>query len=586
MLAAGSTRIRAIVLCGLLAVFFAITAWAAAERKSYTPDEPGGTLNGWFMLYQHDFRFSDIVPPLWAYWIALPSNRNAIPFNPDSTEYRNVVPIVPPPVWSHRVPLWLMRRARMMCLILGVALALLIARWAWQLGGFVAAISATFLYCFDPNFLAHAPLVKNDVGIALLYLAAAHAIWKAGIHLTWPRALAIAVLTAATLMVKFSGALLGPVLILTLGYRALIPTPWPILGRTVRSRAVKVFAAAAVCLLTALITYAVVWASYDFRFNSGPDGLNVTIQNLIDWTNKNEPSAGNSAGADSTALRLILAAEAHRLIPEGLAVGLASTQINNHGLLQGYLLGKQYDGGTWRYFPLAFLFKEPLATIAAVLLALMTGCSIARRRLFSSPENRWTVVALAVPAAIYAIAAIESQINIGYRHVFPVLPFLFIAVGLAAGEVWKFRPGRLLILVLGGALAAETIAAFPDFLAFFNAASMSNRVWLLSDSNFDWGQDLTTLADWQTKHPGVTIYLNFFGHDIPAAYGLEVVSLTDRHPLPARPTGPAVAAVSMTLLQLGNYDAVALRQLGVDPYSQPDEILGGTLCIFRVPARN
>jgi hypothetical protein len=34
-------------------------------------------------------------------------------------------------------------------------------------------------------------------------------------------------------------------------------------------------------------------------------------------------------------------------------------------------------------------------------------------------------------------------------------------------------------------------------------------------------------------------------------------------------------------MQLGSYDADAFRRLGVDPASQPEELLHNTICIFQ-----
>src|SRR5207244_8359883 len=56
----------------------------------------------------------------------------------------------------------LVRRSRAAMLSLGVALGLLLAGWAWKLGGPAAAVAATALFALDPSFLGHAPLVKND----------------------------------------------------------------------------------------------------------------------------------------------------------------------------------------------------------------------------------------------------------------------------------------------------------------------------------------------------------------------------------------------------------------------------------------
>jgi hypothetical protein len=143
---------------------------------------------------------------------------------------------------------------------------------------------------------------------------------------------------------------------------------------------------------------------------------------------------------------------------------------------------------------------------------------------------------------------------------------------------------------LGVALAIETLAAFPNYIAFFNAPSGGSRggIRLLGDSNLDWGQDLPLLADWQAKHPGVPLYLSYFGAVDPDAYGIDHINIggTANNPS-SRPTGhfanPGVFAVSATQLQ-GIYvvpgatqSYAALRKL------RPREVLGGTIYLFDYP---
>src|SRR5271170_4634541 len=99
----GSSHLRAVLICWLLTAIFAFTSWTAVSGISYTPDEPGHTIDGYFMLFHQDLRFWCNNPPLWEYWIALAGNSEAIPFDPAWPEYRIVVPTPPPPFWSHRV---------------------------------------------------------------------------------------------------------------------------------------------------------------------------------------------------------------------------------------------------------------------------------------------------------------------------------------------------------------------------------------------------------------------------------------------------------------------------------------------------
>src|SRR5204863_9948393 len=113
-------------------------------------------------------------------------------------------------------------RSRFMFVLLGMGLAALLAWWAWKLGGAIPAIAAAVLYCLDPNFLAHASLVKNDVPLSLLMLGLMAALWMLGRRATILRLMAVALACGAALNVKFSGLLFGPMVLLALVIRALL----------------------------------------------------------------------------------------------------------------------------------------------------------------------------------------------------------------------------------------------------------------------------------------------------------------------------------------------------------------------------
>src|SRR5262249_25197338 len=155
------------------------------------------------------------------------------------------------------------------------------AWWAWQLAGPFAALTAAAFYSLDPNFLAHAPLVKNDVSLALVMLGMAWAIWRAGFKLTWWNSLAFCLCCAAAPNVKLSGRLLGPIAAVTLLCRALIAAPWPCLNKLCDSRGSKIVAALALCLAAGVVSYVGTWACYQFRFNSTPNAaVHINLNTL------------------------------------------------------------------------------------------------------------------------------------------------------------------------------------------------------------------------------------------------------------------------------------------------------------------
>jgi hypothetical protein len=98
-----------------------------------------------------------------------------------------------------------------------------------------------------------------------------------------------------------------------------------------------------------------------------------------------------------------------------------------------------------------------------------------------------------LPAGIYLLISMASRLNIGYRHVLPVLPFLIVVAAAAAESVAsRWRAGAVFVSAALLFHAGSSLLAFPNYIAY------SNEVWggpyktyrFLSDSSVDWGQDL------------------------------------------------------------------------------------------------
>ena len=599
---------RAVVGCALLLAFFAFVAWRAVSSKSPTYDEPLHAVGAWLHLHERDFRVNPEDPPLWHYWAALPNGRGALNPRMDDERFKIVADDVFRE-WAYVVEVLyrtegndgeaIVSRSRAMMLIVGVVLGGVIAWRSWKLGGLVAALTATAAFALDPNFLAHAPLVKNDVSLTLVMLLLMIAVWRAGRRLTVGNALAICVLCGAGLNVKFSALLLGPMVLVLLLIRAGMPEQWNVLGREVRTRGRKVMATLAVCLAALLVSYVSIWACYGFRYlpTREPNVL-LNTQNIIEFLATNELKEQHPdreltkedfqqwrPGAFS---RGVLFMERNRLLPQAWLNGLLYTQ-QSAVLRKTFLLGEFSMTGWWYYFPVAMGFKSPIALLLAAGAAAATGIVLlVRRRDAVLREHGWTIACFAVPVGIYLLASMSSNLNLGIRHVLPVYPFAFIAIGAAAAYGWRVRPKltkvatALLVTVLG----VETLSAFPHYIAFFNAAAGGSRggINLLGDSNLDWGQDLKLLAEWQADHPAENLYFAYFGMADPKYYGVTYHNIRGGYflgPPFEPPRAPGTVAVSATILQ-GIYLPDDLRRLYNDirVHLTPKEVLGGTIYLY------
>jgi hypothetical protein len=262
-----------------------------------------------------------------------------------------------------------------------------------------------------------------------------------------------------------------------------------------------------------------------------------------------------------------------------------------------FLLGDYSTSGWWYYFPVAFLLKTPLPTLA--FLALAGGVTLAR---LWQPAGTQTAVrrdisALLIPALGYFAFTLTSNINLGYRFLLPVLPFFYVFIGYALAPVWRGAYRQYAVtgtLGLLGLLALGNLTIYPHYLAYFNLiAGGPQHGWrYLVDSNIDWGQDLARLPQWMAENGAGHVWLSYFGEGRPDYYGINYTGLDSFPPRlmnpQARPfyphdPAPGIYAISVTNLQgvhFANHDQFAwFRE------REPLDELGHSILLYEVPAR-
>ncbi len=600
-------RITFCVCAGLLLIFAALS-YSAAWNKNATFDENVHIPAAWTHLRYGDFRANPEHPPLWKYWAALP-----LIVHPPKIDVND--PLFALVLLDLRVqwewcvvsmyrtagndPERMINRSRAMMLAAGIGLGALLALWAWKIGGAVAAVAATTLFALDPNFLAHSSLVTNDVAFSLVVLAIVYALWRAGEKATLKNLAAVTLLCAIGINVKFTGLLLGPLVLIVLGVRALTPAPWIFLHRTLNSRRARVWAAVGATASAAMVSFLLIWAIYRFRYEpSAQAGKSLNMPALVRLTQSNEiyrthpgqpvTDEEREAWNPSLLTGLVVFADHHHLLPQAFSFGVL--HVHMAALVRdAYLMGEIRQTGWWYYFPAAMTFKTPLATLAAMALASVFFAMAWRQRW--TAEQRWLAICLALPAGLYTVMLMRSNLNLGLRHILPVYPLIYLGVALAAASAWR-RFNRIasrvsVLLVVG--LAMETGSAYPNFIPFFNVAAGGARggIELLGDSNLDWGQDLKPLSDWYKQwkvgHSGERFYLSYFGRADPAYYGIDYVNLPGGFPYGPEhqmPTAPGVIAVSATHLQ-GLYIPPEFRPLYAQIRARkPIEVIGGSIYIY------
>jgi hypothetical protein len=437
--------------------------------------------------------------------------------------------------------------ARLPNMLMLLALLSLVAAWARRWFGSRAGAAVLILCAFDPNLVAHAQLATTDLPVTLFCAGAGYQAWRFDRTGSWRDAAALGAWAGLALSTKFSA-----LFVLALIGLAILIGSW----RAWRARLPRAAAAVGVAGL-------IVWAVYGFQFG---------------------PLAGTSLPLPA---------------PDYLGEWLwqSTANIEQH---PAFLADRLYTSGTAAYFPLAFLLKTPTAVV------ILIGAALAG--LVVSPRFRST--RLLLPATVflgYFAAFVFLPLNIGYRHLLPMLPFGYVLIGalfrremVMAGDqrpstldVLPIATPRLrsaLALALIGWAAASSLAVFPHDLAYFaewSGGPARGYRWLV-DSSLDWGQDLYALPEALKDEPG-PVYVSYFGPTDPRVIGLSHDPLPnwDREAGPAfHPANPdpGLYAISATNLQ-----GVLLPDPEAFDFFRrrpPDGQVGYSILLYRVPAPN
>jgi 4-amino-4-deoxy-L-arabinose transferase-like glycosyltransferase len=382
----------------------------------------------------------------------------------------------------------MLAHARIAVTVFVFLLALLVFFAAREMFGDGAALLALLLFVFDPMILANAPLLGTDMGVTCLLFAAVYALYRYVKQPSLLRLSLCALAAALCLASKHSAILLLPILLLLCAAEVLLNREAVSAGassKPARARIAVRLGAAWVAI--ALVSVAALWVFYGFRYAARPDGNQIVPATAVYLQSLHQPLES----------RTIAFAEHHHLLPESYLYGLTDIMILTNEGRPMFLLGRQYGAGRWFYFPAAFVIKSTIGFL--LLLALLPFARALWRR-----EFRREVVFLILPPLVYFGMAMTSKMDMGIRHVLPIMPFLVVlaaAGAMALGRKsrgWAWAVGVLVALHMGSSLWA-----FPNYLPYsneiFGGPDKTYRV--LAGANTGWSGGLKALhASIESRH--------------------------------------------------------------------------------------
>jgi len=425
--------------------------------------------------------------------------------------------------------------ARFPFILLTLGLIYLVFIWAKTVFSPKAGLLAASLVGFSPNILAHGRLATTDIGLVFFFLLAVWFLRKYVLKPTWQNAFILGLGISLAILAKFSGLLVLPIVFGGFIYLWIFKKP-------------KFADALGQFLLIFVTVFIVGYFLYIFSMRgdlTNTGWFNAPIDKFI---------------------------QGYKILAE-----------HNSSGHWNYLNGQVSPHGWWYYFPYVLWYKLTLPSLILLALAIIFG------KYRQSFIEEYFIV---FPILFFLGVSATSQIDIGIRHILPVLPFLFIFISrLATAGNFILRPLILGLVILH---IAAGILAYPNYIAYFNqiAGGPKEGINHLVDSNLDWNQNMKRFAEYARENNISKVYEYCWDSGAFTYYGVENEFLPASPPAsPNRgesqggPQTPVKGVVVVCAHQLKLFQAYDYDISWVTKYP-PDDIVANGMYVWRFDQKN
>jgi hypothetical protein len=420
--------------------------------------------------------------------------------------------------------------SRFPIILIALLLGFFIYKWTRELAGTTAGLFALLLYSADPNILGHNHYVTTDLGIAAFIFIAFYFFVRFLKKPVWKNVLLAGIFLGVAELTKFSGVLLFPLFTLFAVIYALFKKV-----DSGKSKFREIGEYAGKYALIILICFVSIWALYEYNtFNMPPEKIQDVARTVFGDT-------GSGKFAKSVVIQMSTLPYLKGMSEYFLGVFMVFVRVTGGNTY--YFLGQVSNHASSSYFPIVFLLKETLAMIILALFSLFYAMFGILRNIFSINREffianirekiktymRGNVAQYSMLGFIllYVYLSVTGNLNIGFRHLFPILPFAYVLVSKTIfsalknidSEVTKKTLKTILVLFCAW-IIIEPAIAFPSYLSYFNqlAGGHLNGYKYVTDSNTDWGQDLKKLDNWVKINDIDKIRVDYFGGARPEYY--------------------------------------------------------------------
>lgn len=436
------SRISALCVTMLLGVHAGLLAYSATQH-SPTINEPANLVAGLCHWKFGRFDVYRVNPPLVHYVAAIPvmisgykEDWSALIDLPDArSEFQTGDDFIKA---NGERSIWLFTIARWACIAFSLFGGLICFLWSRELWGRnLAGLISLFLWCFEPNILAHGELITPDCAATSLGLGACYGFWRWLRRPAWGRAviagivLGLALLTKTTWVILFG---LWPLIWLIAEWsrcrRNLLATnsQLPACGQTDTISLRRRFSQIVIIIIVGL---------YVLNLGYGFDG---SFTRLKDYTFVSKTLTGLERSGDS-GNRFVNSwiGEISVPVPENFLRGidLQKRTFENYDQ-RSYVRGEWKQGGWWYYYLYGLAVKTSHGSQLLFLLALFTVVCRTPSTGFNAEWKARDLISLLTPAiAVLALASSQTESNHHVRYVLPVLGFASVFAGATA--IWFSR---------------------------------------------------------------------------------------------------------------------------------------------------
>lgn len=392
-----------------------------------------------------------------------------------------------------------------------------------------AARWAILFAAFSPTLLIHGSFTNTDVPVAFTSLLCVYTLWRYGEAPSIKRTVWAALSIAACLLTKHSGVAF-----------ALITSLWLLMLVQQHRVSWKQFWGHGA--VSTGIIWASIWLCYTFQSPLNPTGFPPSF-----------PFSEVQSGLADVGLTINgLSQFLHYLLPSPYIKGLLMVLGSNKYGRATFLLGQQLPRGVWYYFPVLILLKTQLVAI----LAAGTLLGYFYKRIISVRTWQSSTQIIVLTGTVYALAALDSKVDLGIRHISPLFPLFFIGLGSGLAIVQQELKFRWLPLAILPLYILPVLWQHDNLLGFSNIlVGRPHDAWhSFNDSNLDWGQQsqaLISKADELLRGHGGKFYVNYRWHGSAMQYYGAQLNPTNFDP--KNPPRDGIIAVTATQLSDPDY---------------------------------